>query len=129
MLVVGGETGLVILGTPATAIAVIGAGAYATNLAASSVIDLGHNLLLSQLSTPTVTIGPHGVTHALKLGLDPTATGELITSQIHEIAAQGTVQGEFWGRIIVGSRTIEYRAFGHPSGNISVGTYYEPRCP
>ncbi len=40
-------------------------------------------------------------------------------------ASDGASQtGSFWGRVTVGGKVVEYRAFTLPDGTINVGTYY-----
>ena len=67
----------------------------------------------------------HGVLHLEGTGLVQGVVEGAITRQIQSQAAQGAKFGQgFWGRITIGGRTVEYRAFTLPDGTINIGTYY-----
>jgi len=72
----------------------------------------------------TIAFG-HGARHLVGTGLSQAEVEEAIRLQVKDIA-QGAPTGSFYGRVAVGGRLIEYRAFTLPNGTINVGTYYIP---
>jgi len=69
----------------------------------------------------TIAFG-HGARHLVGTGLSQAEVEEAIRLQVKDIA-QGAPTGSFYGRVAVGGRLIEYRAFTLPNGTINVGTY------
>jgi hypothetical protein len=62
----------------------------------------------------------------IALALGAVATIEAaIQADIQAITSSSSVNGEFYGRVIVNGTTVEYRAFALPDGRIDVGTYYK----
>ena len=70
-----------------------------------------------------ITFG-HGARHLVGTGLDPGAVESAIGTAIEDIARQASRTENFWGRVQVGGKSIEYRAHTLLSGDIYVGTYY-----
>jgi RHS repeat-associated protein len=68
----------------------------------------------------------HGVLHLVGRGLAQRTVERAIRSEVRAVAGSASTTGSFWGRVSVGGRTVEYRAFTLPNGTINVGTYYIP---
>jgi hypothetical protein len=49
---------------------------------------------------------------------------DAIHAAINQATSNGSLTGEFWGRVAVSGVQIEYRAFILVDGTINVGTYY-----
>ncbi len=90
-----------------------------------SAVHMNHALELVGVAA-TVTFG-HGARHLAGTGLDQSAVESAIRQDVEASIKNATQEtGNFWGRVNVGGKTIEYRAFTLPNGTINVGTYYIP---
>ncbi|MEX2281155.1 MAG: RHS repeat-associated core domain-containing protein [Gemmatimonadota bacterium] len=70
----------------------------------------------------------HAARHLSGTGLSAAAVEAAIRSQVlSDISKASVVGSEFWGRVEVGGRLIEYRALQFAPGRINIGTYYFPR--
>ncbi|MBI5311218.1 MAG: hypothetical protein HZB14_09395 [Actinobacteria bacterium] len=74
-------------------------------------------------SAARITFG-HGARHLEGVGLSSARVESAIAGQVQSQATSAGATGQFWGRVMVDGRTIEYRAFTRPDGTINVGTYY-----
>jgi len=70
-----------------------------------------------------VTFG-HGARHLAGTGLSRKAVESALRVEVNAIKSKASSIGSFWGRIGIGGKTIEYRAFTLPDGSIHIGTYY-----
>lgn len=68
----------------------------------------------------------HGARHLVNTGLTQEAVENAVRLQVKDIAQGSSTTGSFWGRVVVGGRVVEYRAYTLPNGTINVGTYYIP---
>ena len=68
----------------------------------------------------------HGARHLIGTGLSRRAVESAIRTHARGAAAAASQTGEFWGRVTVAGKTVEYRAFTLPNGTVNVGTYYIP---
>lgn len=71
----------------------------------------------------------HGARHLEGTGLTSGQVEDAIRTQIGGQVKDATATGEFRGRVTVDGTTLEYRAYTLPSGEINVGTYYQPKKP
>ena len=75
--------------------------------------------------SPRITVqSAHGARHLAGTGLGSEAVESAITRQVRQTVSGATSTGSFWGRVTVGGRVVEYRAFTLPDGTINIGTYY-----
>jgi hypothetical protein len=76
-----------------------------------------------------VTFGQagHGARHLVGTGLSEEAVRSAITLEVNAIKSTASELGNFWGRITISGKTIEYRAWTLPDGTIHVGTHYPLR--
>ena len=95
-------------GVVATGLVAVGGATIAARLAEDGAVDV---------------IFGHGARHLVGTGLRQVDVEAAIEEQVQQAASTGTT-GEFWGRVVVNGRTIEYRAYTLPNGAINVGTYY-----
>ena len=72
---------------------------------------------------PNITFG-HGARHLVGTGLGREEVESAIGAEVRSVAAKAGLGGSFWGRVPVGGKTIEFRAFPLPGGRVNVGTYY-----
>lgn len=82
-----------------------------------------------QSSKRKITFGTdHAEPHFEGTGLDQSKIEEAIRQDLEKQLERGqaNVKGSFNGRINFAGRTIEYRGFGLPNGDINIGTYYQP---
>lgn len=70
-----------------------------------------------------ITFG-HGGRHLVGTGLAQEAVESAIGAEIHALVGRAARTGRLWGRVRVGAKSIEYRAYTLPSRDIYVGTYY-----
>lgn len=73
-----------------------------------------------------ILIKTHGSRHLVGTALKQEVVEEAIARQITAQASLASQTGQFYGRVTIGGKVIEYRAFTLPDGTISVGTYYPP---
>ena len=69
----------------------------------------------------------HGARHLAGTGLKAAEVESAISRRILEDVAGASVTGNFRGRVEVGGKLIEYRAFTLSPGKINVGTYFPIR--
>jgi RHS repeat-associated protein len=85
------------------------------------------NKQLVELGLAATVVFGHGARHLEGSGLKQDAVESAINEDV-----QATIKGatqpttNFWGRVTVDGKVIEYRAYTLPSGTINVGTYYIP---
>jgi RHS repeat-associated protein len=85
------------------------------------------NKQLVELGLAATVVFGHGARHLEGSGLKQDAVESAIQEDV-----QATIKGatqpttNFWGRVTVDGKVIEYRAYTLPSGTINVGTYYIP---
>jgi RHS repeat-associated protein len=102
-------------------------GALATGAIHFNAAAFGGGFIGPSAASSIRTTFGHGARHLAGTGLSESAVEGAINAQIQAAAAAGSkFSGGFWGRIVVGGRTIEYRAFTLPNGTINIGTYYIP---
>jgi hypothetical protein len=65
-----------------------------------------------------------GARHLVGTGLAPGIVECAIGTEVEDIARKAARTGNFWGRVQVGGKSLEYRAHTLPNGDIHVGTYY-----
>jgi methenyltetrahydromethanopterin cyclohydrolase len=70
-----------------------------------------------------ITFG-HGARHLVETDVAQGVVESAIGTEIEDIVRQASRTGSFWGRVKVGAKIIEYRAYTLRSGDIHVGTYY-----
>lgn len=68
-----------------------------------------------------VTFG-HGARHLPGTGLDQAEVEEAITTSVQRSAQGARAVSNFWGRVTVDGRVVEYRAAKLADGSINVGT-------
>lgn len=66
----------------------------------------------------------HGARHLAGTGLSQRVVERAIRSQVRQLVRSSSGTGGFWGRVVVGGRTVEYRAHTLADGTINIGTYY-----
>lgn len=68
----------------------------------------------------------HVAEHLARLGLTARQVEPVILNDVRMSIQNASRTGSFWGRVRVGGRTVEYRAFTLGDDSINVGTYYDP---
>jgi hypothetical protein len=66
----------------------------------------------------------HGARHLIGTGLAQRVVESAIGTEIEDIAREASRTGNFWGRVKVSGKNIEYRAHTLSNGDIHIGTYY-----
>lgn len=66
----------------------------------------------------------HGARHLAGSGLSQRVVERAIRSHAKQTLRSASESGSFWGRVVVGGRTVEYRAHTLADGTINIGTYY-----
>jgi hypothetical protein len=72
---------------------------------------------------PGLSFG-HGARHLAGTGLSAAAVQAAITEAIRQIQRSSVIVRDFWGRVTVAGRVVEYRARNNGGQGIHVGTYY-----
>ena len=67
-----------------------------------------------------------GAANLAGTGLSQTTVEAAIASEVSTLARYVTANAPFWGRVTLGGKIVEYRAWSLPNGQISIGTYYLP---
>ena len=75
-------------------------------------------------SVPLKITFKHGARHLVETALRSADVEAEIALAVREATKEASAVGEFWGRITVGGRLVEYRAFPVSETHINIGMYY-----
>ena len=95
-----------------------------TGVAISGTLGKGFSVCCKYFGkTKPITFG-HGARHLTGTGLSQVTVENAIKQQVQALAKNAKCTASFRGKVQVGGKTIEYRAFTLQDGTINIGTYY-----